>query len=64
MSDTYPSEQLPISNCELLEMYVQHPKPEVISNIFEQLGVYLRVEKSEEIGITAKLKGPRGTVIL
>jgi hypothetical protein len=63
-SDNHPTDNLPNMGCQLLELYGTHPQPTIFNNIFEQLGVNLRIEEDEHIQLKAVLKGPEGIVQL
>lgn len=63
-SETHPFQQLPSMDCKLLEMSFSHPQPELISNIFEQLGIDFGIEKRSAATITAKIRGPKGIIEL
>lgn len=63
-SETHPYEQLPQMDCKLIELSFSHPQPEVISNIFERLGIQFSIESGNAAVIAATISGPKGSVEL
>ncbi|MEM6800958.1 MAG: VOC family protein [Bacteroidota bacterium] len=59
-TEVHPFDQLPEMDCRLEELYMQHPDPVMVKSCFEKLGVELRVDESDKIGIRAVIQSPRG----
>jgi hypothetical protein len=63
-SESHPTDLMPEMECELVELFGTHPQPTIFNNIFEQLGVNLKIEEDEHIQLKAVLKGPKGIMQL
>lgn len=63
-SETHPYEQLPHMDCKLIQLSFTHPQPEVISNIFERLGIQFSIERGDAAALTGTISGPKGSVEL
>ncbi len=63
-TEKHPSELMPNMDCELLELYATHPKPDTFISVFKSLGFAFDIKHSKEIAIKTVIKCPNGIVEL
>lgn len=63
-SDIHPHEAMPDSGCSIIGLQLQHPDPERIRPVLQNLGVEVSVTKGEEPDIILVLRCPAGNVQL
>jgi hypothetical protein len=61
-SDIHPHEALPDMGCSIIELLLQHPEPERIQPVLQELGVKVPVTKGEEPDIILVLRCPAGNI--
>ena len=61
-SETHPHNELPNMNCELVELYATHPKPDLFSKAFQALELKFRIDQTEQISLKLRLNGPKGII--
>lgn len=62
-SDIHPTDSLE-KKCQLVELYVSHPTPELIQPTFDELDVNLNISKSEIPSLKIKIQCPNGIIEL
>jgi len=60
-SDVHPTDSME-EICQLLDLTVSHPTPELIQPVFDELDVNLNILKSEITSINIKIKCPNGII--
>ncbi len=60
-SEVHPTESLE-EKCQLLELNVFHPTPELIQPVFDELDIHLNISKSEIPSIKIKVQCPNGII--
>lgn len=61
-SETHPHNELPNSNCELVELWATHPNPDLFSETFQALEFDFRIDQSEEISLKLRLNSLKGII--
>ncbi|MDO6515664.1 VOC family protein [Zobellia uliginosa] len=61
-TETHPHEALPNMGCKLIELYGTHPNPDLLANIFTELGVRFRIERDKNTSLKAIIQSPKGIV--
>ncbi|MBU3028252.1 VOC family protein [Zobellia galactanivorans] len=61
-TETHPHKALPQMGCKLIELYGNHPNPDLLANIFTELGVRFRIERNKNISLKAIIQSPKGIV--
>ncbi|MFY0592792.1 VOC family protein [Roseivirga sp.] len=60
-NNTHPTNSMD-DNCELVELFGYHPKPESITPTLIEMGIDLKIFKAETIKLKAKINCPNGIV--
>lgn len=50
--------------CSLESLYATHPEPERMRGMLDRIGVDLELKPSDTIGIHARIKGPKGSILI
>jgi hypothetical protein len=60
-STSHPTDTLP-QQCQFKSIELVHPDPAPIQQVFDLLGLYVKVEIGSEASISILIEGPRGMV--